>query len=111
MRHHANQRPGIVDEQLGFDRDLLRPRLFDDRHVFDQSTNAERADGRRAAGLLIGQAVGHRDEYSLVIPHILEQALPLTGNGHGYDGHTAKFPVGLLRNSTFADIYALDFKG
>ena len=66
--------------------------MFDNGYVFDQPANAQRADRRCAASLLVGQSIRHRKEAAVVIPQILQQALALSGNGHGYYGHAAFFP-------------------
>jgi hypothetical protein len=39
----------------------------------------------------------------VVIPQILEQALALTGNGHWYYGHAAKFPMSMRQNPTLQE--------
>jgi hypothetical protein len=77
----------IVLQLTGFRRNLLRPRVRDDGDVLDQSADAERADGWRAAGLLIGQVMRDGHERRVVIPEELQKAVALAWDRYGNDGH------------------------
>ena len=85
--HQFRHRPGI---RRGAGRRVLGafgPSLLAEGDVLDQPADGQRADRRRGARLLVGEAVGHAEEGVLLEGQEVDQGLALAGGGIGHSGH------------------------
>src|SRR5258705_9434215 len=57
--------------------------------MLDESADAQCADRRRAAGLLIGQTVGGGEERGVLVLEVLKQRLTLSGYGKRHWNHAS----------------------
>ena len=87
LRHDLFHRALVARRHIGRRGRPVYPALLDIGGVLDQSADRQRADRRRRSRLLIGQAVGHREERVLVEPQELDQCLSLVGCGWGHSWH------------------------
>ena len=96
------ERAGVLRRCVRRGGDACHPVALHAGGVFDQAADRQRADRRRGPGLLVGEAVGHREEGALVVGEILAQGTAFVGHGWGEGGH-ASVPSTLVCHTCRAD--------
>ncbi len=85
------ERPGVPRRKVRGGGDPRHPAALHTGDVLDQPADRQCADRRPRAGLLVGQAVGHREERALVVGEVFAQCAAFVGDGRGESGHRRSF--------------------